>query len=483
MMGLTEIFARMNSGELAAHSEMGTRDENKQAKSFGGRLQQLRTTVDLYAHVLAFKDVVLPFNPFTCEADNIYNAKKPFRPILLVSQVLTGIKEMCAKDADLAKKWNDMLGTDKIDWSVPPTMDDYYIFKNHGYIKPRVMSYSTVTLNFGGRCGMPEHARKYLVDASQLGEGNTYEGDNLPWHQRGAIFFHSILKQEADAAVAALEAQAAPPDAVKSARSNIMRRAPIGFVNQTNLIPFLYFPINACPDKLDPNDHTGFERNIRWMARNMDKWGNAIEEAMTSAIADEHMDVFDFTLRTPTSKQMKPNKQVYTDKDSLELYQAMTITVTDGRSSVVSGVTDDHGTQYKNSDVYASIWEAAKNYFAYSQEQSGIEGGETFEKIMAMSHRFRPISSVEDKILAASHEVFLSSFSKSPYFTEEIKKANSEFFIAMNPDNALALAAVDDDELEEAAATQKTALADLISESNAATSDSVTVEDIAIDIE
>lgn len=472
-MDLKEMFARMGSGEVSAHSELGTRDESKQSKSYASRIRKMKTAVGIKAHVLVMKDLVIPFNPFTCESDEQYNYRAPFRPILLVSQTLEGIKQFCASNPEVAAKWEKYLGAQPgdIDWAAAPSMSDYFKFKARGLVKPRVMSYSTVSLSFGGQSGFSEYRQKYTVDPTQLDENNNYSFDNAPiWH-KAAIFFNSMLKPEADAAVAALEKQAATKETITAQKRTIYSKSPVGFVSQTNLIPFLYFPTNEQPKSFDPKNYSDFESCIRWYGYNTEKWSGAIDDAMKDNQLDEDMDFFDFTMRTPSSSETKSNGQVYTDDDGIEIYQALKITNTDARLSVWTGKTVVDGREMLNSEIYASVWEAAKAYFLYSQEQSGVEGGDTFEKLMAASNGFRPISGVVDRLLSACNKVFLSQFADSKYFTDGVKKANAEFFTAMNPDNALALADADDDELEEAKEEQKASVGALISEAREASGD------------
>ena len=479
-MNIQEIFAKIKTGELSAHSELGTRDENKQSRNFGGGLTRLKLSTGIKAHAMPFKDVVLPFNPATGVADNIYNDKTPFRPILLVSQVLEGLKPMIAADPELQAVWQKRLGASaKIDWAGPVTHEDYLAFKHAGFIKPRVMSYFTVALNFGGLGGMPEFKTKYTVDPAQLNSTNSYDPETAPLHHKGAVFFNSMIKPEVDAAVALLEKQSATKDQIANQKSTLYSKSPIGFVNSTNLIPFLYFPIDAKPADMDPDRNSDFLKCIRFYGYNADKWAEAMEEIMKDDSLDELMDVFDFTISTPSAQTVKSNGQVYTDNDSMELYTAMKVTTTDSRRSVVNGNTTlSDGTSFKNAEIYAPVWEAAKNYFLYSQEQSAVEdgSGDTFEKLMAQSNRFRPIDTVMSKLLSACYEVFKAKFADSKYFTEQVKKANSEFFIAMNPDNALALADADDDELIEAAQEQAASVAALIADSTDTASDSSEME-------
>lgn len=473
-MDIKEIFERMGKGEVSAHSELGTRDEAKQSKSYASRIRKMKTTVGIKAHVLVMKDLVIPFNPFTCEPDDQYNHRTPFRPILLVSQTLEGIKQFCAGNPEIASKWEKYLGVEsgEIDWNAEPCMADYFKFKARDLIKPRVMSYSTVSLSFGGQGGFSEYRQKYTVDPTQLDENNNYGYENAPiWH-KAAIFFNSMLKPEADEVVAALEKQAATKETIATQRRAVFSKAPVSFVSQTNLIPFLYFPLNEQPKAFDPKRYSDFESCTRWYGYNPDKWGGAIKDAMEDNQFDECMDFFDFTMRTPSSSETKSNGQVYTDDDALELYQALTISNTDSRFSVWSGGTTADGKTLQNSEIYAPVWTAAKEYFLYSQDESGKDGGDTFEKLMAASNGFRPITSVTDKLLAACNQVFLAQFADSKYFTDGIKKANAEFFTAMNPDNALALADADDDELDEAARKQAESVSDLIATAMEGTSDS-----------
>lgn len=481
-MDLKEMFAKMGSGEVAAHSELGTRDEAKQAKSYTSRLRKLKPTVGIKAHALAMKDVVIPFNPFTGSSDDVYNPKTPFRPILLVSQVITGIKQWCAEHPESAEFWANTLGLENIDWNAPATMEEYYAFKAKGYIKPRVMSYSTVTLNFGEMCGFSKYPTKYSVDSRQLNENNNYDIDNAPLWHLGAIFFNSMLKPEVDETVAALEKAGTKKDTIDAEKRKIYSKSPVSFVQQTNLVPFLYFPISVEDDSFKswkPEQPMEVEKFIRWMSYNPEKWGTPINEVFKENMFDTSMDYFDLTIKTPEATQLKGNNQVYTDEDVLELYKAMSINPTDSRVGLDSGISSVKGNNVPNSELYtATVWKTIEAYFEQSQEQSAIEGGESFEKLMAASNGFRPISSVEDKFLPACNKVFLDSFAGSKYFTEKVRDANAEFFSAMDPNNALALAAKDEEELDAAKQEQAASLASLIAEATSGVEDDVSTIEI-----
>lgn len=463
-MDIKELFERIASGEVAAHSELGTRDEAKQSKTYAGRLRKLKIATGIKAHALVMKDVVIPFNPFTCEPDSRYNSKVPFRPILLVSQVLEGIKAGCAANSELATKWNKVLGTEEIDWAAPVSMADYFIFKKRDFIKPRIMSFPTVSLNFGGVGGFSEFKQKYTVDPTELNENNSYDPETAPvWH-RIATLEYSILKPEVDEAVAKLEKAGATKEQIAAQKRAIYAKAHISFVSPTNLVPFLYFPFNEVPKNFDSTKYTDFESCIRWASKIDEKWGPSIQEAFADNTYDENMDFFDLTIKTPTSKDVKSNGQVYTDEDYLELYTAMTITCTDSRFSIWSGTTSADNKQYQNKELYKQVWEAASAYFLYSQQESAKEGGDTFEKIMSASNNFRPMSAAMPKFLPAIWELFTRDFASSPYFTESLRKANADVLTMMNPDNALAMAAYDEEELDEAKQKQAVSVSSLMSE-------------------
>ena len=463
-MDLKEMFKRLGSGEVQAHSELGTRDEAKQSKNYGARIQKMKTKTGINARVLVMKDVVLPFNPFTGQSDEVYNKKTPFRPILLVSQVIEGIKEACKENDDLKTFWEKELGRPFSDG--PATMEEYTAFKDRGYIKPRVMSYSTVAMNFAGNHGYPDFRVKYTVDPTELNENGTYDYDHAPvWHQ-AAIFFNSMLKPEADEKKKKLEQQGVSKEQVQNERRAIFSKSPVGFVSPTNLIPFIYLPMNEVPKKMDVEHCQELEQLLRFYSFT-DKWTVPLREVMENPMYDEVIDFYDLTIKTPSSTDVKKDNQVYTDEDTMELYTAMTINTTDGRLALSSGNTTVDGRSVPNSEVFANLLEVTKAYFLYSQEQSGLEGGETFEKIMAVSNRFRPITTAMANFLPACNEVFNTSFAASPYFTDAVKKANSEFFTSMNPQNAMALADADEDELAEAKESQRATVAAIIQEGQA----------------
>lgn len=485
-MDLADLFKRMQQGEVSAHSELGTRDEAKQSRNFAARLQKMKLTPNIAGHVLMMKDVVIPFDPFTCAETETYNARTPFRPILLVSQVLEGIKKVCSQNEELAAKWNEILG-ENVDWSAPVSMDDYFLFKRREFIFPRLMSYTTVTLNFNGACGFPELAQQYTVDPTLLDEDNNYPPDVNPIHNQAAIFFNMMLKKEIDEVVGALERNGATKETIASQRQAIRGKSPVSFIRQTNLVPYLFFQKDTEPEKFDPKQVTNFEHCIRWSKYNTEKWGGAIKEAMEDNRFDESMDFFGLYMRTPRSTETKSDGSVYTDNDTLDLYKAMTITNTDSRLSIFSGHSTIDGRSIPNNTLFAPVFEAAKAYFMHSQEQSSVENGDTFEKLMALSHRFRPIESVMDKFLQACNQVFLSQFANTKYYTPEIKKANSEFFVSMDANNAMAIAEFDDDELQQAADQQKESLNAILvqarEDDQLLSADNALVDDLIVDVD
>lgn len=476
-MNVIEMFAKIGSGSMDAHSELGTRDENRQKKNFGTRIQKMKTVTGINARVLVFKDAVIPFNPFTGEPDDTYNAKWPFRPILTVSQVLEGINSACASNETMKEFWQKTLGME-IPVDGVPTMEEYYAFKKAGFIKPRVMSYSTVAMNFGGIQGLPDYKAKYTVDPTELNEQGSYDLNIAPpWH-RFASLFSAILKPKADAVQKKLAEQKTPKDKIKAQRSLIFQESPIGFVSPTNLIPFLFLPHNAAitiPEEKNPRE---LEQSMRFYTYS-EKWSTPINEAMNNNLFDSEMDFFDFTLRTPSTTDRKTDGSVYTDDKPDVLYQAMSISNTDGRMSTTSGKTIIDGKEFDNNEMFEPLRKTIKSYFFYSQEQSTIDGGETFEKIMAQSNRFRPITTVLDKLAPACAEVFNASFANSPYFTEKIKDAYSDILIAMNPDNALAFADKDQEDLDKAAEEQQADIQAIIAE---VSRDSVVDETVVGDV-
>ena len=462
-MDLREMFKKMGSGEMKAHSELGTRDEAKQTRNFGTRIQKMKTVTGINARALVMKDVVVPFNPFTGAADDNYNRKTPFRPILLVSQTIAGIKQACKENPELEKFWREEQGVTFDLSKEEATMEEYNAFKSRGYIKPRVMSYATVAMNFSGNYGFPEFRVKYTVPPEDLNEEGTYDYDSAPvWHM-AAVFFNGLLKPEADEKKKKLEAQAQSKETIANERRSIFSKSPVGFVSPSNLIPFFYFPLADVPPTYDPKHPKDVEKAIRFYSYT-DKWTVPLNDAFGNPMFDTDMDFFDFNIKTPSSKDTKPSGAVYTDDDSMELYTAMQISNTDGRLALHGGSTIVDGTAKKNEEVYASFVATVKEYFLESQEQSSMEGGETFEKIMAASNRFRPITQAMDNFLEACNDVFNTNFAVSPYCIDSFKKANAKFLTAMNADNAMMLAAADDDELEAEAENQKSSVKEMIEE-------------------
>lgn len=448
-MDIKEMFRKMKTGEVQAHSELGTRDESKQTRNFGSRIQKMKTVTGINARALVMKDVVIKFNPFTGEADEIYNDKTPFRPIVLVSQVITQLKDACREDPAMNEFWLRDLGLDAWDEG-PATMREYLAFKARDYIKPRIMTYSTVAMNFNGLRGFPEFKVKYTVNPTELNEEKSYDLKNAPvWHL-ATIFFSSMLREEAEKIKAELEAQGASKEVVQAQWSAVFSKSPVGRVTPTNLLPFLFFPLNEVPPTFDPKSPKELEKCMRYYSYT-DKWIVPINEAMSNPMFDEDMDFFDFTVKTPSSTDVKRDGKVYTDEDANELYAAMQITNTDSRLSLHGGKTVVSSTDIRENDtLFLPVLQAAQRYFEYSQEQSTIENGDTFERIMAKSNRFRPIDTILDNFLPACNDIFCQSFANTPYNTEKLRQGHAKFFVMMNPANALALADADEDDLEKA---------------------------------
>ena len=459
-MKIDEIFAQMNSGALTAHSELNTRNESKQTRSFSARFRKMPIATGIRAHALVMKDIVVRFNPFTGEKDDLYNDVTPFRPILLASQTIAGIKSACASNEALAAKWASVLGKE-LDWGGEVTLDDYYAFKEAGMVKPRIMSYATVAMNFNGAHGFSQYRQRYSIDPTKLNESYGYDS-NPPTEYQGAMFFHAMLRPEWEKAKAALEQNHANKETMTSQRQAIFAKSPIGFPTPSNLIPFIYLPLDEDVRDIDENDTGAFEQFIRFTGYSTDKWQTAMSEVLEKNLSDDNIDYYDFTINTPSKTATKNDGKVYTDNDTLEIYKAMTISVTDSRRSAWTGTSEIDKKTVPNSSLYAKVLEAAKNYFMYSQEQSGIVGGDTFEKLMAASNGFRPIDTVYDKLLPACYDVFKASFENSEYFTDAIRDANSDFYIAMNPHHAMALADAEEEELTEAAAKQKESMASIM---------------------
>lgn len=463
MANITEIFAKMKSNELIAHSELGTRDESRQTRTFGTRIQKLKPTVGINARMLVPKDVVIPFNPFTGEVDDFFTEKNKFRAILLVSQVLEGINTACLADEKLKAFWEERLGM-KID-SEKPTMEEYYAFKALGYIQPRVFTYDTVYIDFAGRCGFPDFGCKYVVDSSQLNENHSYDFDNSPMHNRLAAFFNSLIKPELEEAVKSLEAAGANATSIAAQKQLIKSKSPISFVNPTNLISFLYLPFNEPVITPKDQDYRGVEKYFRFMNKTFSKLDPVLEEVRDDNVKDELMDYYDLTIRTAGPTAVKNNGSVYTDADVNELYQTLTVTVTDGRASMVNGkITLKDGTAHECKDYYNGLLEQVGAYFVHSQEESGREDGDSFEKIMAASNKFRNISSITDNLLPAANEVFNATFANSPAYTDHLRRAFADVLVAMNPDNALALAAEEVEDIEAAKEASKTSVSQMILE-------------------
>lgn len=467
-MNISDIFAKVNSGELKMHSELGTRDERRQTRNFGARIAKMKTVTGINHRALVMKDLVIPFNPMTGEADDAYNERTPFRPILLVSQAIQLIKTACAENAELAAKWEVILGG-SLDLSDidTATQGEYLLFKHAGFIKPRIMSYSTITGNFNEAAGLPKFACRYTVDPTQLNEEGSYDYDKAPiWH-KAAIFFNTILNAEAKDKVSTLEQNGANKETIANTRRSIYSKAPVGFVRPTNLVPFVFIPLDEAPPQLKEDDKAGVEQILRYYSM-VDKFQAPIVEIMQKDEMDELIDYYDLTIKTPTSKDTNSSGKVYTDEDAIGIYQAMTIQITDGRKSLATAKFTDPKTNKTAlwSEHFAATRTALEHYFYNSQLESTKDGGETFEKIMARSNRFRPIDTIMDRFLPACNEIFVSQFANSNYFSEEVKKANSEFFTAMNPDNAFLLADADDDELEEASASMQASIGDIMAEVN-----------------
>lgn len=460
-MDLVAMFSGIKDGSVKMHSDLGTRDENRQSGNFGVRIKKMKIVTGINARMLMMKDLVIPFNPATGSSDDTYNDSRPFRPIMLVSDTIKFIKQLCSKDADLYEKWKKILGGEfNLEMLEDASIEEYELFRKCGFVKPRVMSYYTVKTNFNGEQGMPDFSVKYMVDPKDLNDEGTYDYDKAPMHHRAAVFFNAILKPEADALEVSLKKSGASKQTIKDQKRAVYAKAPISFVGVTNLVPFLFIPSDA--DVPTPSED-GFGTLLDCMRyfSYTDKFTGPFEDLSARPQKDRLIDYYDFTVTTPSSQKVSTNGTVYKDDDPKTVYLAMSISVTDSEESVAKG-TNAAGVPF--ADMYASLLKCASNYFIENQKESLEDTKKSFEALMSKSNRFRPIESIQDKLLPACNEVFNKQFASSEYFTDKIKMANQEFFVAMNPANAHLVAAYDDDDIDAAKEEQKTDIGSLIAE-------------------
>lgn len=436
---IKNIFQQANSGALKMHSSLGTRDESKQVKTFITRISKMSTVCGINARALVMKDIALPFNPFTLEEDDIYNEKNKYRPILLVSQVIEGIKYICKENAELAKGYEELLGGAFSDCP-EATIEDYLLFKHKGFIFPRVTSYYVTQINMAGKQGLPEFKVRYTVDERELNEEKNYDYDKAPVHAQLASLFSAICREEWRAVKTILDKNNVTDEEKNSKRADIFSKSPISFVKPFNVLPFFFFPLEEKFPVLKEENFMDIEKSIRFYNKT-DKWITAFEEVKNSDALDELIDFYDFTVKTPKSGTPTANGKVLTDEDANAIYQALTITVTDGRCSLAKdSIAKD----------FANAYQAIKNYFMSSQMEEAKTDGMSFEKIMSLSTRCRPIESISDAILPAACEIFNEKFADSEYFTDNIRKQFNDILCQMNPKNAIATAEYDTDELEAA---------------------------------
>lgn len=452
-LSLQELFQKATSGEVKLYSELGSRDEGKQTYQRPTRISKLATKCGHNLRILAMKDIVLPFNPFSGAPDEIYNSKTPFRPILLVSQAIQMIKLACANDTELASKYETILGGKFSDGDV--TFEDYLLFKKNKFIQKRVMSYNTVSVDVKGREGLPEFKVKYTVPW----EDNTAE--TAPFYKQLTFLFYAILSKEWAEQEAQLKASGANGEAIQKAKSAVFAKSPIRYASSTNILPFFAFPLNEDLPVLSKDDLSAVEKHMFFYSKT-DKFDSAfteVDEDMEQ-MADYLIDFYDFHLTTPKSGKPKDKGGVYADDDPNAIYQAMGVKVTDSRYAL-------------KAETFREISNVIAEYFKHSQEEQFREDGMSFERLLAISSRFKPMDSKLDSIVVACRTIFNESFATSKYFTEEVKKANAKTLLALDPNNALTVAAFDDDEVDAAHAQQVVDLAKTLE---------TETDDIAVDL-
>ena len=462
ILSLQEMFASAKSGKIQMHSALGSRDESRQTRQFTTRIQKMKTVCGLNSRMLIMKDIVLPFNPFTGISDDVYNDKRPFRPILLPSQVIGQIKAMCVQDGELKALYKRILGAEFSE-EEGASYDDYLLFKNKGFIKPRITTYDVISVDLKGREGFPEFKVNYTVDSSKLNEERTYDVSNAPAHHKLAVLFNAICREEWKDQESILKANHATDDQITTAKRTVFAKSPISFVKPKNLVPFFFFDIDQEFPDIKEENFMDIEKYIRYYSYT-DKWQTAFEDVAKDPAYDELIDFYDFTVKTPSSGSTSTNGTVYTDEDPNAIYQALSINITDARKSIASGSFKGS----KISELFKPINAVIAAYFINSQNEEMKEDGKGFEQIMALSNRFRPIESVSDNLVSAAHEVFSESFANSKYFTEKIRKANTEILTAMNPRNILETAGFDEEELRDAEKEQENDLSSLIIDANSA---------------
>lgn len=488
-MNILELFQKMKDGNIDAHSALGSRDEEKQSRFASFKIKKLKFELGLSGRILLFKDIVLPFSPFDFGTE-VFNAQSPFRPEMLVSDTIKMLKSFLF-DENISDEEKESL---KESWkrkgivydesTEEATMNDYRAFRDSKYIQPRVLTYPTVSMNFDGLYGFPEYRTKYLADAKLLVDGYNYSKQNKPYEAYTAEAFASILKPLVDATTNELKAAGANKEVISAERRKLFSQSPVGFVSPTNLIPFIFIADGEKINVDEKAESTDFEAFVKYLNYG-DKFVTPFKTLKEKPQRDNCIDFYDMSVTAPAKGSQKPNGAgVYTDKDTVEIYTATSVTLTDTSESVVSGTVVVDGKEVECKEYFKNLFALASRYFIDCQ--SGNLN--SFEKTMSLSNGFRPIDSVSDIIKEACRNVFLKFYDKgSPYrayIDENWIKANSQFLSATVPDMQYVLAAYDQEELEAAEQEAETTIAGIMEEMQEGSEDGTNIDiDIGADDE
>lgn len=147
------------------------RNEEKQVKTYGQRIAMLKKEKAVNSRILAVKSIAIPFNPFTVQADEMYNDRMKFRTEKSATTTMLTLKMYYNQNEEAKQALLDKLNLESWDTSDIEniTKEDTKVFKKYGI--NTIFTINQVHINNKAVTGR-DNGADYKVDIPRDDVGN-----------------------------------------------------------------------------------------------------------------------------------------------------------------------------------------------------------------------------------------------------------------------------------------------------------------------
>lgn len=166
---LEEFERALQEGKKPGVSQYQMRDENAQTVSRKS-IKKLKRELGKRAKLCIFKEIAIPWNPFTGKEDDTYNQNSKFRPTTSVTSTIRLLKEMAEKYPDGKAALAKYAGLKPEEWDTSDsdviTENDRVVVAPH--IFPRIFTLQAAKIDIPAMTGAYGREYKVKVDTDPL---------------------------------------------------------------------------------------------------------------------------------------------------------------------------------------------------------------------------------------------------------------------------------------------------------------------------